>query len=438
MTDSTELPQEVPAKKQSKEPKTEKRLFGRFTGNPEKDDEIRRKEEEERINSILKGYEPHDLSEIKKIIQKVKGQTAKQGVDQKLNAFDIALRKIDLIIKNNEMMFPLLNNAGVINDPDDYFMAVDAANNLKEQFKIEIAELKLVSPSTASPCTEPGMEDKSGKPSVKTSSQTDSPISEANDTNHLSVKEVAEYLRCSPSKIYHMMPKGEIPYHLMGQTPRFIRSEIDEWVKSSKPKTQIPETTKADCDKNGKKKHHFTFKVPLEPFTNVFIEKGYLDNDNARLMNDRFSKSPTLSEEDVIKWEKDVISLITFLYLADRLDYIDKSMSTDVRTHNSSADEYNEDEQERKEIRFQVVVEENFKITTGGSSPSSISRGWKGVHDGIHKLRSDIASKKNIKEDGLTRRKAIQYYFDKKYNISISGGIDKKMLDIVCDIDRML
>jgi excisionase family DNA binding protein len=435
MTDSTELQQDVPAKKQSKEPETEQRLFGRFTGNPEKDDEIRRKEEEERINSILKGYEPHDLSEIKKIIQKVKEQTAKQGVDQKLNAFDIALGKIDLIIKNNEMMFPLLNNAGVINDPDDYFMAVDAANNLKEQFKIEIAELKLARLST-----EPGMEDKSGKPSVKTSSQTDSPISEANDTNHLSVKEVAEYLRCSPSKIYHMMPKGEIPYHLMGQTPRFIRSEIDEWVKSSKPKTQIPETTKADCDKGGKKKRHFTFNVPLEPFTNVFVEKGYLDNDNAKLMNDRFSKSPIRSEEDVIKWEKDVRSLITFLYLADRLDYIDKSMSTDVRKHNSSKDEDedNDDEQERKEIKFQVVVTENFKTTVGGSSPASISRRWNGVDEGIRKLLSNIANKKNIKKNAITRREAIQYYFNKKDNISISGGIDKQMLDIVCDIDRTL
>lgn len=47
----------------------------------------------------------------------------------------------------------------------------------------------------------------------------------------LSKHEVAKFLRVSPSKVYAMMRKGEIPYYKVGRKVLFSLQEIREWLK---------------------------------------------------------------------------------------------------------------------------------------------------------------------------------------------------------------
>lgn len=62
----------------------------------------------------------------------------------------------------------------------------------------------------------------------------------------LSLKDVAELLRCSRAHIYNMMKKGHrsfdatfpVPYKVMRRT-KFSRSEIDAWISSAKTRNQI-------------------------------------------------------------------------------------------------------------------------------------------------------------------------------------------------------
>lgn len=46
----------------------------------------------------------------------------------------------------------------------------------------------------------------------------------------MNVVEVAEYLRCSPSKIYKQVAKHEIPYRKHGHDLLFGSLEIDTWI----------------------------------------------------------------------------------------------------------------------------------------------------------------------------------------------------------------
>ncbi len=52
----------------------------------------------------------------------------------------------------------------------------------------------------------------------------------------LTVKQVAEYLQLSTSKIYGLVKDGVIPASSIGSQWRFDKSEIDEWLKQNKKK----------------------------------------------------------------------------------------------------------------------------------------------------------------------------------------------------------
>jgi hypothetical protein len=57
--------------------------------------------------------------------------------------------------------------------------------------------------------------------------------------------------------------------------------------------------------------------ICLEEFTNVFVEEGYLDDHNAKVMISIFLKG---IKEDKITWKKDLLSLLTFIFLVDEFD----------------------------------------------------------------------------------------------------------------------
>jgi excisionase family DNA binding protein len=235
------------------------------------------------------------------------------------------------------------------------------------------------------------------------------------------IEELAEYLQISKSTIYHWVSQDKIVARKIGNQLRFDMEDINDLTREGKLGKQ--ENTKPNFRRTKKRIHHFTFPSSLEPFTNVFVQKGYLDKGYDALMNDRFSESPKLGE-DAILWKRDAVSLITFIYLADRLGFIDKSSSADTREHNSSSEEEKEDgdeakDNEAKEIKYQVLVMENFKIMDGALSKSKLSRAWKGVNNAINKLREQVADRENIKTEdvkkALTRKEAIESYNRPKY-----------------------
>lgn len=46
----------------------------------------------------------------------------------------------------------------------------------------------------------------------------------------MTIRQVAEYLQMSPSNVYHLVNKGELPGRKIGGVWRFVRSEIDGWI----------------------------------------------------------------------------------------------------------------------------------------------------------------------------------------------------------------
>jgi excisionase family DNA binding protein len=200
---------------------------------------------------------------------------------------------------------------------------LEIANNLKTQVEIEIAELQLEAAKETETTVEP-LDSKLGDTAA--SKEDNSTAKPGIADERMNLKEVAKYLRMSESTIYHWVLEGKIPYYQPtgGGKYYFLKDELDKWIKGCKPKTPIAEKIKTVPEKGTKKKHHFTFKISLEPFTDVFVQEGYLDKENASLMNDRFSKEPKLGSEYIIEWKKDLKSLMTFIFLADRLGFIDK------------------------------------------------------------------------------------------------------------------
>jgi excisionase family DNA binding protein len=55
----------------------------------------------------------------------------------------------------------------------------------------------------------------------------------ADDSNIelMTVEEVAEYLKVTTKTIYRMLQKGEIPATKVGHLHRFIKSDINDWLR---------------------------------------------------------------------------------------------------------------------------------------------------------------------------------------------------------------
>jgi excisionase family DNA binding protein len=51
------------------------------------------------------------------------------------------------------------------------------------------------------------------------------------DTNMLTVRDVALYLRLSEAKVYRMAREGSVPAFRVGKSWRFRRDVIDEWIR---------------------------------------------------------------------------------------------------------------------------------------------------------------------------------------------------------------
>ncbi len=54
------------------------------------------------------------------------------------------------------------------------------------------------------------------------------------ETDILTIKEVAEYLRLTEKTAYRLASEGKIPGFKVGGSWRFRKSEIDEWIEDQK------------------------------------------------------------------------------------------------------------------------------------------------------------------------------------------------------------
>lgn len=52
------------------------------------------------------------------------------------------------------------------------------------------------------------------------------------DESILTIKEVAEYLKVNERTVYRLAGAKKIPAFKVGGTWRFLRSDIDQWIKS--------------------------------------------------------------------------------------------------------------------------------------------------------------------------------------------------------------
>lgn len=54
----------------------------------------------------------------------------------------------------------------------------------------------------------------------------------------LTIDQIADYLQVSKEKIYKLCQKGKMPASKFGGQWRYNRSEIDQWLKKQRPKSQ--------------------------------------------------------------------------------------------------------------------------------------------------------------------------------------------------------
>lgn len=57
------------------------------------------------------------------------------------------------------------------------------------------------------------------------------------DTDIMTIKEVAEYLKLTEKTAYRLVAEGKIPGFKVGGAWRFRKSEIDRWIASQERKT---------------------------------------------------------------------------------------------------------------------------------------------------------------------------------------------------------
>jgi excisionase family DNA binding protein len=54
--------------------------------------------------------------------------------------------------------------------------------------------------------------------------------SDAGADEILTLKQIAEYLKCHPSSVYRLIRDGGVPYFRLGSDYRFQKSTIDNWI----------------------------------------------------------------------------------------------------------------------------------------------------------------------------------------------------------------
>jgi excisionase family DNA binding protein len=383
---------------------------------------------QKQIEKELEDYKPYDLTEIGIIFHKaIKSCDKIKNLDKNIEHLSLALDIINQIIKNSKSVYQYLEQKYTLDvDPIDFQNMLEKAENLRKQIEIRIRELQFIELE--------GLGNYQEHKQKETSSVITSIFESKSYGEIMDVDELTEYLRYKHnSTVYHMVSKGRIPYikHPGGAAVRFKKIEIDDWLKAGKPKKLIDKNKTMNC--------RFIFTELPELFTNVFFEHNYLDNENATRMNSLFSKEPKIGNT-LILWKRSIKSLMTFIFISDRLGYI-KSLDLDPIQHTVTnkeinyTDEIDEDYIEMKEINY-LKLKENYFEDIKGSSEGNLTKIWNKINKAIIVLCVQVVKKINKK---ITRADAIRYYFEnnkKNYilNKTKDEDIDMEMLEHMCRI----
>ncbi|MBL0320119.1 MAG: helix-turn-helix domain-containing protein [Alphaproteobacteria bacterium] len=58
------------------------------------------------------------------------------------------------------------------------------------------------------------------------------------DTDIMTIREVAEYLKLTEKTAYRLVSEGELPGFKVGGSWRFRRSEIEKWIKKQEARSK--------------------------------------------------------------------------------------------------------------------------------------------------------------------------------------------------------
>ena len=385
----------------------------------------------------LRQYEPYDLSELERIASKaIKASGKVKNHDIRIKHLKFAIEEIDLRINNTKSAYHHFEPR-LINEPEDFQEEIERAENIRKQIEIEIKKLELVEPEAPEIHAIPLLTE---VPLVKTS------ISESkSDKVLMNKKELAGFLGISSSTVYKWDDdQGVKPTYIptqnkKGEMKRYHKDDAEKWLEKRKTK-------------HSSKQPIFIFTENIhEKFADIFAQKDYLDDFNATIMKTRFSEVSNKGKKKIL-WNKSLLSLMTFVYLADRLDFIDKNKS-ETRLHNKITKKEIKEKKDgiEKEVQYQVLLKDNFNVTIESFDKARFSPVWEEINEAICEIRKELVRRKNPAEkrdtkEILTRKETIENYFGSKIYISnkiIKGStkskpfcecIDETILNIVKEI----
>ena len=69
----------------------------------------------------------------------------------------------------------------------------------------------------------------------------------------MTLQDVADYLNCHPSTVYHLCQQRKFPGFKLGGEWRFLKSEIDEWIAKGADRLSGRRLAKTGDERRGRK-----------------------------------------------------------------------------------------------------------------------------------------------------------------------------------------
>jgi hypothetical protein len=372
-------------------------------------------DEQKKIEEELKKYEPNDLSAVEKsCLEAINiSKNKKLETPEKISQLILIFEKMDLIINNYKAGYDFLERRGANSMlPEEFKDDVERAENFKRQVEIKIYELRLAKSEDSKVPHVPEL--KEASPIGKTSEP------ELNFLNrNLTLGEAAEVLGVHVSTLYHDLPEDMRHMFKVGGKYSIPLNQLPELRKAINSK--IPAAQEPASKIKPEKKYHFIFKVDLKPFTDDFVKRGYITEENAKLFAERFKDCYLIDSDNdhKIEWEGKMIYLTIFIFISDKLKLIE--MSDDDRREDTNSKE--------KYIPLEPFFN-NFNIRKGGVSETAISNNKVKVLDALNSIE-EKAKLKN-KNKPLLFKEAIKMYLDKEIKPAdkYKNGIDYKIVEI--------
>jgi hypothetical protein len=179
--------------------------------------------------------------------------------------------------------------------------------------------------------------------------------------------------------------------------------------------------------------------IDIEEFANAFVEEGYLDEDNAKVMIMLFTKG--IKGVKII-WKGKLKDLVTFIFLVDLFNCLRIPLTDNKEVHEDTSIFYAMGLEEHCECNS--LIKDNFRfINKDMFNRSSVYRNWRFVDNALHECIKLYSEANNVKKLPVKTflYTALFDYSDKnpsykygKYNDPEKAKISLKMLEIFCKL----